>query len=76
MEIGKVIKLKNCNLIRWSRKLDIGFPLTLFPITSHNARSYSQDDNNFMGHNRPAISLGELSSQNSLEGKGKEERPI
>ena len=30
MEIGKVIKLKNCNLIRWSRKLDIGFPLTLF----------------------------------------------
>ena len=30
MEIGKVIKLKNCNLIRWTRKLDIGFPLTLF----------------------------------------------
>ena len=30
MEIGKFIKLKNCNLIRWSRKLDIGFPLTLF----------------------------------------------
>ena len=30
MEVGKVIKLKNCNLIRWSTKLDIGFPLTLF----------------------------------------------
>ena len=30
MEVGKVIKLKNCNLIRWSTKHDIGFPLTLF----------------------------------------------
>lgn len=30
MEIGKVIKLRNWNLIRWNRKHDIGFTTTLF----------------------------------------------
>ena len=30
MEIGKVIKLRNRNLIRWNRKHDIGFTTTLF----------------------------------------------
>ena len=30
MEIGKVIKLRNSNLVRWNRKHDIGFTTTLF----------------------------------------------